>query len=191
MFYIQSAIECAQLLLLASLDESPEELRIHAISDLGWPVSLVDLTLGVLAMHESNAPIYFSGYDPGYEEIPFPGLYDPMTAGEVSPLINAFEAGTSVQPECPLTNAFVAEMSPVPEADRLFQELEATCNRSADPDTVRAALRELSWSVLDATLSSVPDRLLAKMARIVERHSDTLIPDHERILRAMRERLAR
>ena len=37
-------------------------------------------------------PIYISGYDRGYEPIPFPGLYDPLTAGEVSPLLSAFEA---------------------------------------------------------------------------------------------------
>ena len=38
------------------------------------------------------SPIYFSGHDPGYESVPFPGLYDPATAGELSPLLSAFEA---------------------------------------------------------------------------------------------------
>ena len=65
---------------------------MHAITDLGWPVTLIDVTLGVLARTGSPTPIYISGYDRGYEPIPFPGLYDPLTAGEVSPLLSAFEA---------------------------------------------------------------------------------------------------
>src|SRR6201995_1530205 len=92
-FYIQSALESAQLLLIAGLGAVRGEFRIHSITDLGWPVRLLDLAVGVLADHRCPAPLYFSGYDRGYEEISFPGLYDPMTAGEVSPLMNAFETG--------------------------------------------------------------------------------------------------
>ena len=47
--------------------------RVFAISDLGWPVSLLDLALDVLAHSGSPVPVYVSGYDQGYEEIPFPG----------------------------------------------------------------------------------------------------------------------
>jgi FlaA1/EpsC-like NDP-sugar epimerase len=79
-FYVQSALESAQLLLLAGLGAQRGEYRVHAISDLGWPVSLLDVALGVLISTGSQTPIYFSGYDPGYEEVPFPGLYDPVTA---------------------------------------------------------------------------------------------------------------
>ena len=91
-FYVQSARESAHLLLLAVLGARQGEYRINAISDLGWPASLLDLALAVLAESGSTAPVYFSGYDAGYEEIPFPGLYDTATAGDVSPLLNAFEA---------------------------------------------------------------------------------------------------
>ena len=90
-FYVQSALESAQLLLLACLGAARGEFRVLAISDLGWPVSLMDLALDVLARSGSPVPVYVSGYDQGYEEIPFPGLYDPMTAGDMSPLLNAFE----------------------------------------------------------------------------------------------------
>src|ERR1017187_6123055 len=48
-FYVQSALESAQLLLLACLGSQRGEFRMHAISDLGWPVSLLDLALAVLA----------------------------------------------------------------------------------------------------------------------------------------------
>lgn len=51
----------------------------------------MDLALDVLARSGSATPLYVSGYDQGYEEISFPGLYDQMTAGDVSPLLNAFK----------------------------------------------------------------------------------------------------
>ena len=78
---MQSALESAQLLLLACLGSARGEFRVLAISDLGWPVSLMDVALDVLARSGSVTPLYVSGYDQGYEEIPFPGLYDPMRRG--------------------------------------------------------------------------------------------------------------
>src|ERR1051326_5628481 len=48
-FYVQSALESAQLLLNACLGAECDEFRVFAISALGWPVSLMDLALGVLA----------------------------------------------------------------------------------------------------------------------------------------------
>ena len=61
------------MLLLACLGAERGECRVYAISDLDWPVSLMDLELAVLARSGSQAPVYISGYDRGYEEIPFPG----------------------------------------------------------------------------------------------------------------------
>jgi hypothetical protein len=75
-FYVQSALKTAQLLLPACLGSKRRQFRVHAISDLGWPVSLTDLALAVLARSGSAMPIYLSGYDRGDEETPFPGLYD-------------------------------------------------------------------------------------------------------------------
>src|SRR5258708_8405 len=87
----------------------------HAITDRGWPLSLLDVAVGVLISTSSATPIYFSGYDPGYEEVPFPGLYDPMTAGDVSPLLNAFEAAAGTSAPCPMVDAFRLEMAANPQ----------------------------------------------------------------------------
>ena len=113
-FYVQSALESAQLLPLACLGSRRGEFRVHAISDLGWPVSLLDLALAVLARSDSATPIYFSGYDRGNEEIPFPGLYDPMSAADVGPLLNTFEAGAVVDSPCPTLDAFRVDFAPEP-----------------------------------------------------------------------------
>jgi nucleoside-diphosphate-sugar epimerase len=195
-FYVQSAVESAQLLMLAALDQGlarparpgrPGRLPIRAIADLGWPVSLLDLTLGVLAARDSGAPVYLSGYDPGYEEVPFPGLYDPATAGDLSPLLNAFEAAAVVPSECPMTNVFEAEFAPEPRAAELSAELAAICGETDDPQRVRAALRELSWALLDATLAAAPPEALTRAARIASRHVATLTADHCQILRTIQK----
>ena len=189
-FYVQSAVESAQLLMLAALDKGrtrPGRLPIRAIADLGWPVSLLDLTLGVLAARDSGAPVYLSGYDPGYEEVPFPGLYDPATAGDLSPLLNAFEAAAVVPSECPMTNVFEAEFAAEPRAAELSAELAAICGETDDPQRVRAALRELSWALLDATLAAAPPEALTRAARIANRHVATLTADHCQILRTIQK----
>jgi len=101
-------------------------------------------TRTVLARSGSPVPVYISGYDQGYEEIPFPGLYDPMTAGDVSPLLNAFEVGAVVGSSCPMVDSFRVDMAPEPRAVKLLTALAEVCDRTQDPGTVRCALNELS-----------------------------------------------
>jgi nucleoside-diphosphate-sugar epimerase len=186
-FYVQSALESAQLLLLAGLGAQRGEYRVHAISDLGWPVSLLDVALGVLISTGSQTPIYFSGYDPGYEEVPFPGLYDPVTAGDVSPLLNAFEAAAGTSSPCPMVDAFRLEMAPNPQPVKLLAALDEICGRTTDPDVVRGGLRELSWGLLDATLHAVPGRVLGRAAALSDPHHEVMSADHRRVLEAIRD----
>jgi nucleoside-diphosphate-sugar epimerase len=186
-FYVQSALESAQLLLLAGLGAQRGEFRVHTITDLGWPVSLLDVALGVLIRTGSATPIYFSGYDPGYEEIPFPGLYDPMTAGDVSPLLNAFEAAAGTSSPCPMVDAFRLEMAAHPRPAKLLSALGEICDRTTDPDVVRGGLNEMSWALLDATLDAVPRRVLARAAALSDPHQDVMGADHRRVLEAIRD----
>ena len=187
-FYGESALESAQLLLAAGLGARTGELRVHAITDLGWPVTLLDVTLGVLARTGSATPIYVSGYDRGYEPIPFPGLYDPLTAGEVSPLLSAFEAARVEPMPGAMVDAFPLAVTPGPELDRRLQELDEACRSTEDPAVLRPALDQLSWALLDATLSAVDQPVLARAALLTVKHQGTLIPEHRRMLAAiMRE----
>ena len=186
-FYVQSALESAQLLLLAGLGAQRGEFRVHAITDLGWPVSLLDVALGVLISTGSLTPIYFSGYDPGYEEVPFPGLYDPMTAGDVSPLLNAFEAAAGTSAPCPMVDAFRLEMTANPRSAKLLAALGEMCDRTTDPDVVRGGLNEMSWALLDATLHAVPRRVLARAATLSDPHQGVMGADHRRVLEAIRD----
>jgi nucleoside-diphosphate-sugar epimerase len=185
-FYIQSALESAQLLLIAGLGAVRGAFHVHAITDLGWPVSLLDLAVGVLAAARSATPIYISGYDRGYEEIPFPGLYDPATAGEVSPLLNAFEAARVTEAPCHMVDAFPLEMRPDPGPVKLLAALEEACDMTEDPDVIRGALDELSWSLLDVTLQAAPTKVLARSAAFADPHRHGLSPEHQRLLAAIR-----
>ena len=189
-FYAESALESAQLLLAAGLGGRPGELRVHVITDLGWPVSLLSLALGVLEHTGSAAPVYFSGYDRGYESAPFPGLYDPRTAGEVSPLLSAFEAAVAGPMACVPADAFPLAMAARPELDEQLLALSRACVATQSPAPVRAALDDLSWSLLDATLSEVARPVLARAAQLAARHQATLSPEHQRLLAVLNRAIA-
>jgi Polysaccharide biosynthesis protein len=184
-FYAQSALESAQLLLMACIGAWPGQFRIHAIKDLGWPVSLLDVTLGALQRSQSRTPIYFSGYEPGYEEVSFPGLYDPATAGSISPLINAFEAAAMVDSPCPdMVDAFSLQMLYSARAVKWLGRLETSCRLSQM--SMREALHGLSWELLDSTLAGVRTNVLRHTVKLMEPYEKTMSPTHRRITEAVK-----
>jgi hypothetical protein len=185
MFYAQSALESAQLLLRAGLGARRGALWAQAITDLGWPVGLLDLALGVLGRTASDTPVYISGYDPGYESRPFPGLYDPKTAGDVSPLLSAFEAVHVRPAPGRAADAFPLLFRPGPQPGASLRALQDAC-ATGDSAMVRAALDELSWWLLDAMLKEVPRAALARVAGLTEPFGNELSPPFARILAAVR-----
>jgi NAD(P)-dependent dehydrogenase (short-subunit alcohol dehydrogenase family) len=187
-FYVQSALESAQLLLIAYLGARPGEFRLHAITDLGWPVCLTDVALGVLASKRSRTPVYISGYDPGYEEVPFPGLYHPATAGDVSPLLNAFEAAALVDSPCPMVDAFKLEIAQEVVSVKLLGELDSVCGQTQDPAQVRSSLDDLSWSLLDGTLAAADRTTLNRSAKLICQHEERMTPVHRRVTEAIKSR---
>jgi hypothetical protein len=184
-FYVQSALESAQLLLIAMLGAAAGTFQIHALADLGWPVSLLDVTLGVLARTGSRTPVYVSGYDPGYEEVPFPGLYDPATAGDVSPLLNAFEAAALTGKQCPMVDSFEMELAADGAAPKLLANLESACDSDLCDGEIRRALDDLSWSLLDAALAVADMTALTRAARLARRHESGMSRSHLKITRAI------
>src|SRR6202042_1891790 len=114
----------------------------------------------------------------------FPGLYDPETAGEGSPLMNAFEAARAGRSPCPGADVFQLDLRPLPGLAARMQALEDVCARTQQPAPVRAALDELSWSLLDATLKAVPGQALARAAALTAPHRDSLNAGYRRLLAA-------
>lgn len=185
-FYVQSALESAQLLLGAGLGARAGTLRMHALRDLDWPVNLLDLALGMIAETRSGSPIYIAGYESGYEESAFPGLYDPRTAGDISPLINAFEAPAIVAGPCGEIDAFEA---PAPSGDAgavgALARLERACAAGAGPAAIRGSFEVLCSALLDGTLRDVPRPALLRAIEISTAYDGGAAPAHPRLLGAL------
>ena len=189
LFYAQSALESVQLMLVAGLGATAGALRIYTINDLGMPISLLDLAVGTLQQAGSDSPIYLSGHDPGYEVVAFPGLYDPATAGDVSPLLSAFEA-RAAQQDADLGIDFCTsqlDLTRVP-ADALAK-LASACHGAPDAEPLRVALDELSWCVYEAALAALPASALRRAAALTEPYEKGLSYDHSRMLAAIRREL--
>jgi nucleoside-diphosphate-sugar epimerase len=179
-FYVQSALQSANLLLAAAGDPERGSLPVYAINDLGLPAMLLEVALGALARTGSATPIYFSGYEYGYEALPFPGLYDPLTAGDISPLISAFEASSARPSWCPAADVFPLRLGPGP--DRQVQALVARCAQTGEPAAIRSALDDCSWGLFDAAMAATPRQVLRRTVKLSLPHQSSLTPDHQRML---------
>ncbi|MBS2964923.1 polysaccharide biosynthesis protein [Actinocrinis puniceicyclus] len=186
-FYAQSALESAQLLLASGLGPRPGVARMHALRNLDWPVNLLDLALGMLTETRSRSPIYIAGYEDGYEPEAFPGLYDPRTAGGLSPLINAFEAASVVPGDCAETDAFELHAPGDDGAPlRALAELEDACGASGDPCVLRGPFEQLSLALLHSTLRDVPKPALARSIQLATARGAAPHQAHDRLLDALR-----
>jgi len=186
-FYVQSALESAQLLLSSGLGSRPSVVRMHALRNLDWPVNLLDLAIGMLVETRSPSPIYIAGYESGYESEAFGGLYDPRTAGGISPLINAFEAAAVVPGGCCETDAF--ELSPPSEdaeAVSALTELEQACAATEGSAALRAPFERLSTALLDTTLRDVPKPVLQRTIELATARGSAPNTAHALLLNALR-----
>jgi nucleoside-diphosphate-sugar epimerase len=149
-FYVQSALECAQLLMIGATEPFQNGAGVIALRNLGWPpIELLQLAREVVAFYRSSSRIEVVGFDPGYEERSYPTTYDPLTAGEVSPLMNALEA-----PRVRGVDPFVAVVDGVAmpgtsdAVDYLLEDLVRMINVRAGPQELRKALHEISRELL-------------------------------------------
>lgn len=185
-FHIQSAVESAQLLLCSMLGcgTQPELL---AISDLGWPMSALDLAIGILKSEGRAGRIEIVGPEPGYEQRMYPGLYDPRFCGEITPLFNFTESFGS------RTSRHAAA---VDHATGTFDDSEPVragiadlIARSREPD-IRGRLDSVLWQLFDARLPFVPTSVLERVARITEPYRPEMSPNHARVDDRIRQEVA-
>jgi NAD(P)-dependent dehydrogenase (short-subunit alcohol dehydrogenase family) len=169
-FYIQSAVESAQLLLLAGIGTELGRLRMVAIRCLGDPAPLLSVTCGKLSQDAAGLdcpPIYLSGYDKGYERGNPPGLYDPMNAADFSPLINAIEAaGADEDPGVSSVDRFHLSLpTDGTTVDRLADELADACAVGNAP-AVAELLAEAGKVLAGAMFDECPAGLFARLERM-------------------------
>jgi FlaA1/EpsC-like NDP-sugar epimerase len=183
-FYLQSAIEAAQLLMNSGSEAEPGVFMQHAIRDLGLPANLLNLALGAIQKSKTvgQTPIYFPGYEPGYEEKPYPGLYDPRTAGDVSPLINAFEAAETLPSKtCVQVDRFPFRVDAARVGRTEMQILERLCANGAGDESLHWARQGLSWAMLTARLHAVEPKTLERTYNRMMLLSarQTMPPEHD------------
>lgn len=183
MFYIQSAREAAQLIIGSALDPIPGVLTVEAIRDLGWPMSLLDLAVGVSASTGSCSPIQVCGYEAGYESSPYPALYDPAASGDRSPLFSSLEvAALQDAPHCAAVDRLLAPALPAPAADRRVAALGRISRTRSDRDTMREAIVRAGWATLQAIVHALPDPVLSRHDHLVAGlRRATWSPDDTRI----------
>jgi NAD(P)-dependent dehydrogenase (short-subunit alcohol dehydrogenase family) len=167
-FYLQSALEAAQLLMCAGLEAVGTELRMAAIRDLGWPISLIDLALGWLASREEQLPLYICGFEAGYHITAYPGLYDPRISGDRSPLFNSLEAPNAVvSGYCGDVDVLAVDLQKDSVTLALIDRLGESAAGSAGPAVLRDQLDECGWAVLASSISALPKETLSRHLELV------------------------
>jgi NAD(P)-dependent dehydrogenase (short-subunit alcohol dehydrogenase family) len=163
-FYVQSRWEAWQSLLMAGLNSRPGQPSFVAITNLDWMIELLLLALGEMSLAGSTTPIHFTGHVPGYEATSFRGLYNRNTAGEVSGLINRFEAvQSSRMPGYDWFDRVEGQYGQSDLALKLLRQLTMVCE-SDQSDQQQQVLYDLLWAVLDARLDVAPEAELALAA---------------------------
>ncbi|MBB4693380.1 polysaccharide biosynthesis protein [Paractinoplanes abujensis] len=190
MFYVQSARESAQLLLTALTAPADDVYRMYTIRDLGWPVSLLDLALGVMAAQQSIVPLYVAGPEPGYEPAAYPGLFDPRYAGGISPLINALEAPYARPSTCPEVDVVTVPRAAADWPVEGLADLDDAC-RTGDAATARRLHRRLCALALTAAADAAAPATLRRVTRLTEPHRPSMPVVHRLIDDAFRTALAR
>jgi hypothetical protein len=118
--------------------------------------------------------------------VSFPGLYDPATAGDVSPLLSAFEAIHTEQDFERGVDACTATHDLSKVSDETIARLELASQAGAE-GPLRAALDALSWQMLEGTLAALPVSTLRRAAQLTEPYEAGLSCDHRNMLNAIRQ----
>ncbi|MDH6465039.1 FlaA1/EpsC-like NDP-sugar epimerase [Micromonospora sp. A200] len=185
LFYAQSAAESAQLMLTAMLLSDKPLMRLCMIRDLGWPVNLLDLALGVVAESGGDVPLYIAGYEPGYEEMPYPGLYDPMLAGDVSPLMNAMEAHNLQESASRAVDMVSVHPVSAPALTRRMPKLQDLCT-AGDDAAVRIIFDDMAWKLLEQIAMAASPTAVRRMVQVSRPYRDQLSPEHRKLDEVLR-----
>ena len=187
-FFIQSAKESAQLLLVAAMDAAEVgRVPLLAIRNLGTPVDLTALALGAIAGSDPVSPIYFSGFESGYETAPYPGLYFPETSVDVSVLLNSLEgySARAIESSPAVDVAVVPTHGDDLSARAELGAFETSC-QAGMADGIRMALDRLLRTLMASNLAAYPQDLLARTAAFTMPLRTTMSDAHLAIDDALR-----
>src|SRR5215213_5514538 len=117
--------------------------------------------MDVRTLNRSKSRIQIVGHELGYEDGYYPGTYDVLTAGDHSPLLNAFEVTERSGMSEPVD---VARGLGPQSSDHLARRITDMARRQTDPSALRAEMADLapnllSWRIKDAPVAKVDSAL--------------------------------
>ena len=175
-FYVQSALESAQLVLAAAGSGGG---GTFALRDLGEPIELVELARDLAAREGVEPVLGIVGYEQGYEESAHPATYDASSVDRSS-LVNALEART--------TTTFAGapdsvDVAPTVDTSQSTSKSDSRPDRArsgsvpARPRYARRWARHPCRSCRESLVDVNWRRLGHHAALVVARHG-TALPDH-------------
>jgi nucleoside-diphosphate-sugar epimerase len=189
LFYAQSALESAQLMLVAALAPADDRFRVHAIRNVGWPVALLDLALGAMSEAGTVTAIQQVGMEAGYEDLAYPGLYDPRYSGEVSPLLNALEAPGAEATASPDVDAASSSSRLTAELSEHIRRVERLVVTKAPLPELRSAFDQLARADLGQTVRATPVEVVRRITDLTRPYRGTMTAEHRWIDDVFRNRV--
>lgn len=188
-FYVQSAVESVQLMMISLLIGRKKCPAVCAINNLDWPFELIDIATGVMQEVGYSVAIEVIGEELGYEQGVYPGLYGGLLSGEISPLINALEASSLLDIECPEIDAvgvYVPKSEPVESG---FEALVSSCADHVSDDLIKKCMDALLCDLFAASLAATSDEVIARIIESSDFSGHAPIqPSYARIYELVRER---
>jgi hypothetical protein len=96
----------------------------------------------------------------------YPGLYDPETAADVSPLLNAFEAAHAREIDGIAVDASPIRISNHQRVVAGLSALKSAIGSRADDAWLRETLNVISMTLLEHTVSLVEPALIRRLLRL-------------------------
>ncbi|WP_327096055.1 polysaccharide biosynthesis protein [Nocardia vinacea] len=189
-FYVQSAIESAQLLMASLLVGQMHRPAVCAINNLGWPFRVLDIADGVIHEVGNRVAVDIVGEELGYEQGVYPGLFDSKLSGDISPLINVLEARSLLDVGLPEIDAALLQPPSSYIMDSNFETLLKLCADSSSDDLIKKCMDDLLYEMLAATLALTPDHVIKRMVKFSAqpRGSASTQYSHARIDELLHER---
>ncbi len=160
--YAQNVTEACHLLLNALLFSEAGRLKFLTVTNLGWPIDVLEAILHKMNQTGKDLPLYFKGLPPGYEDYAFPGLYNRSGETDFNPMVNALEALSSTfDPSGQMTISDLPPFSAITLNRYLFKLHALSAEREFPEPQLKLALGEAVKEMARSVFAKAsPDILL-------------------------------
>jgi hypothetical protein len=113
--------------------------------------------------------LYICGFEAGYRDATYPGLYDPRISGDRSPLFNALEAPmANSSKHCDDVDVCVVGTPANTGPLAAITDLGEAAAKGADPAELREIVAECGWATLSSTIQALPSETLSRHLDLIQ-----------------------